>query len=237
MRTISKHQKRMSAPRSYPVKRKEGAYVVKAEGPYPDHESLPLAVLLRDVLEYVDSMDEATQVMEEGDVLVNGRKRRNPRSNAGFMDVISFPGIDEYYRVLVDEEGFVLKPVGEEESGKKLARIDDKTTLDGGVTQLNLHDGNNIEVEEEFGTKGSVLVTLPDLEIEEGVEFEEGNLAYIIGGKHVGETAEIVSIDIQPGSQANTVRLESGEGEFQTVEDNVYMMGEDEPIVEVGVDE
>ncbi|MCJ7478862.1 MAG: 30S ribosomal protein S4e [Candidatus Nanohaloarchaeota archaeon QJJ-7] len=234
---MTKHQKRMSSPGDYPVNRNDGAYVVKAEGPHPDERGVPLAVVLRDVLGYVDSMDEAKQVMGDGEVLVNGSKRSNPGSNLGFMDVLSFPGLDEHYRVLVTDEGFLMKEVDEDEAGEKLAKVADKTTLKGGKTQLNLHDGNNIETEDGFDTRSSVLVTLPDLEIEEEIGFEEGNTAYVVGGKHVGKIAEILSIEIQPGSQENTVKLGSGDEEFQTVEDNVYMVGEDEPVLEVDTDE
>ncbi|MDY6769812.1 MAG: 30S ribosomal protein S4e [Candidatus Nanohaloarchaea archaeon] len=234
---MSDHQKRLSAPRNYPVERKEGAYVVKADGPYREDEGVPLVVVLRDVLGYADTMAEATDVLSSEKLLVNGRTRANPRSNVGFMDVLSFPGLDEHYRVLVTADGFALAPVDGDGAGKKLARVDDKTTLKGGVTQLNLHDGNNIETDEEVPTDSSVLVTLPDLDIEDHVPLEAGNTAYITGGRHVGETATVEDVTVQPGSQENTVTLEGGDGAFETVESNVYMVGGDAPLLEVAADE
>ncbi|MDY6761546.1 MAG: 30S ribosomal protein S4e [Candidatus Nanohaloarchaea archaeon] len=234
---MSNHQKRLSAPQNYPVERKEGAYVVTAEGPYAASEGVPLAVLLRDVLEYVDTMAEVKQVLADGRALVNQRERTEPGSNVGFMDVVSFPDLDEHYRVLVTGDGLELVPVEGDAAEQKIVRVDDKTTLNGGVTQLNLHDGNNIETDEDVPTQSSVLVSLPELAVEETVEREDGNLAYIIGGQHVGETATVRSVDVQAGSQQNTVTLESDDGEFQTVEQNVYMIGEDEPLLEVDRDE
>lgn len=234
---MSNHQKRLSAPRDYPVERKNGAYVVAADGPHPASEGVPLAVVLRDILGYAETLDEVKELLGDGRVLVNGRERRNPGTTAGFMDVFSFPGIDEHYRVLVTADGLALAPIDADEAEQKLARVDDKTTLKGGETQLNLHDGNNIITDDGIDTKGSVLITLPDLDIEEEIPFEEGNLAYVTGGKHVGETAEIVSIDIQPGSQENTVTLDADGTEFVTVEANVYMIGEDDPVLTVMADE
>lgn len=232
---MSNHQKRISAPKSYPIERKDGSYVVKAEGPHRLGEGLPVAVLLRDVLGEAESMSEVTQAMAAGKVLVNGKTRANPRSTVGFMDVVSFPDIDTHYRVLVTKTGFRLVEIDGDAAEQKLVRVDDKTTLQGGVTQLNLSDGNNIETDDaDIGTKGSLLVSLPDLDIEDEVPYEEGALAYIRGGKHVGELATIVSIDVQPGSQENTVTLESADnGEFETVERNVYVVGDDEPVVDI----
>ncbi len=232
---MSDHQKRISAPKTYPIERKDGSYVVKAEGPHRQDAGLPVAVLLRDVLGEAESMSEVTQAMSAGKVLVNGKPRANPRSTVGFMDIVSFPGIDTHYRVLVGKTGFRLVEVDADEASRKLVRVDDKTTLPDGVTQLNLSDGNNIEVDDtDIGTKGSVLVSLPDLEIEDEVPYEEGALVYVRGGKHVGELASIVSIDVQPGSQENTVTLESEDnGEFETVERNVYVVGDDEPVVDI----
>lgn len=230
---MSKYQKRISSPNYYPVKHEEGYYVLKGEGPYGESEGLPLGVVLRDVLGYAEDLDEAEEILSRGQVLVNGSPRKNPNSTVGFMDSVSFPEIDEHFRVLVTSQGFALKEVDEEDAYRKLARVDDKTTLKGGVTQLNLYDGNNIETEEDYDTKSSLLVTLPDLEIEDEIRMEEGNLAYIRDGKHTGEVAEIVDIEELPGSRPANVTLEGEEGEFQTVEDNVYMVGEDEPEVDV----
>ncbi|MFB6265761.1 MAG: KOW motif-containing protein, partial [Candidatus Nanohaloarchaea archaeon] len=88
--------------------------------------------------------------------------------------------------------------------------------------------------EDEYDTGSSLLVTLPGLEIEKEVRMEEGNLAYVKAGKHVGEVGEVREVEEVPGSRPNTVVLEGEEGEFQTVEGNVYMVGEDEPEVDIG---
>jgi small subunit ribosomal protein S4e len=198
---------------------------MKGQGPHAADDGLPLVVVLRDVLEYVDSKADARQVMDDEKVLVDGTVRKNPAYTAGFMDVISFPDIDEHYRVLVGANGLVLAEVDDAE--QKLARVEDKTTLAGGVTQLNLHDGNNIEVDDDYSTKSSVLVSLPDKEIEGEFMFEDGNQAYISGGKHAGVRGTIAEITEQSGGNPRTVTIETDDREVTTVEDNVYVIGED----------
>lgn len=234
---MSNHQKRLSAPHDYPIERKENTYVIKGKGPHAADTGLPLLVVLRDVLEYVDSESEAKQVLDDEKVLVDGSVRKNPAYTVGFMDVVGFPDMDTYYRVLLDTRGFVLQQV--DDADRKLARIEDKTTIAGGVTQLNLHDGNNIEVDDAgaYDTRSSVLLSLPDKDIEDEFRFDEGNLAYVSGGRHTGLRATITDITEQRGGNPRMVTLETDDGtEVTTVEDNVYVIGTDDAEVDVDVE-
>lgn len=235
------YNKRLSAPKNYPIARKTEPYVVAAQGPHPAEEGLPLTVVLRDALGYAETAAEVRQVCSQGKVLVNERVQKNPRTTIGFMDTLRFPDIDEQFRVLVNQQGFVLLPIEEDAAARKLARVDDKTTLKGGVTQINLYDGNNIETDKDVDTKSSVLVSLPDLAIEDAIPLEEGVLAYVRGGRHIGRVATVQEIEVGRGSNPNRVTLEADGDTFETVERNVYVIGQDEPaldeIEEVGGDE
>jgi small subunit ribosomal protein S4e len=234
---MSRHQKRLSAPKDYPIERKDNTYVITGQGPHAADTGLPLLVVLRDVLAYVDSMTEAQQVLDDGKVLVDGINRTNPAYTVGFMDIISFPDMDEAYRVLLDSRGFILQQV--EDADVKLARVEDKTTLSGGVTQLNLHDGNNIEVDDAaaYDTRSSLVLSLPDKDIDTELAFTEGNRAYISGGRHAGVQATITDITERPGGNPRTVTLKTDDDtELTTVEDNVYVIGEDSAEVDVDVE-
>lgn len=227
---MSKHQKRLSSPKDYPIERKDGTYVAKAEGPHAADEGLPLVVVLRDMLGYAENESEVKQVLTEEKVLVDGRPRKNYLSTVGFMDVLSIPAADEAYRVTVTGDGFAL--VDADDADTKIARIDDKTTLKGGMTQLNLHDGNNIETGEEYDTHSSLVVSVPDLEVTDEIAFEEGNVAFIAGGRHAGVVATITEISPQLGTRPTQVMLETDDGEtVETVKEHVYVIGEDDPEV------
>lgn len=226
------YNKRLSAPKNYPIARKTEPYVVTAQGPHPADEGLPLTVVIRDALGYAKTASEVRQVCSQGKVMVNERVQKNPRTTVGFMDTLRFPDIDEQFRVLVNRQGFVLQPIDEDAAGRKLARVDDKTTLKGDVTQLNLYDGNNIETEEDVGTKSSVLVSLPDMTIEDSIPLEEGVLAYIRGGRHIGRVATVEDITVGQGSNPNRVTLEADGVTFETVERNVYVIGQDTPALD-----
>ncbi|MFB6076431.1 MAG: 30S ribosomal protein S4e, partial [Candidatus Aenigmatarchaeota archaeon] len=51
-----KYQKTISAPKTFPVKKKGRKYVTNpSSGPHSKEECIPLGVILRDVLSYADA--------------------------------------------------------------------------------------------------------------------------------------------------------------------------------------
>lgn len=56
-------------------------------------------------------------------------------------------------------------------------------------------------------------------------------MAYITGGKHVGEFAKIVEIEKRK-LYPDIITLENKDGEkFKTVRDYVFVVGDDEPVI------
>ncbi|MCJ7450188.1 MAG: 30S ribosomal protein S4e [Candidatus Nanohaloarchaeota archaeon QJJ-9] len=225
------HQKRLSAPKHYPVARKEEPYVAKGKGPKAEEAGVPLVLLLREILELADSKSEANNILEEGNVKVNGNIQKDTNFTIGFMDIISLDKVDKDYRVLIDKEGLVFKEVDDPDS--RLFRVEDKTTVKGGKTQLNLDAGVNLLTDEEYDTKGSLVVNIGDMSVEKNIPLEKGYKAFITGGKHVGEVAEIKEHEVVKGPQENLVKLESDDKEFETVEEFIFVVGKDEPEVMV----
>ena len=228
-----KHQKRLSAPKHYPIERKNGKYVVVGKGPHKEEDGIPVTVLLREVLGYAETAAEVSQILNEENVVVNGKVVKEPGYVVGFMDSISIDKVGEEIRVLLDKNGLVFKPV--EDVEKRVFKVLDKRMVKGGAVQLNLDAGENLLVEEDdYSTKSSIILDLESKDVEKHIPFEEGNLAYISGGAHIGSKAKIKEIIQLSGSQDNKVVLvdDSGE-EFETVEKYVFMVGEDETEVEL----
>jgi len=167
------HQKRLSAPKHYPVERKDAAYVITGKGPHDDETGVPLAVLLRDVLGYADDLSEAREILSSRNITVNGRTETDPQRTIGFMDVITIDKLDTDLRVSVDKDGLVFNEV--KDSDRRLRRVEDKTTITGGRTQLNLDGGENMIIDEDIGTRGTIV--LEDGDITASVPFEEGCMA------------------------------------------------------------
>jgi small subunit ribosomal protein S4e len=219
---------------SWPIARKTKKWVAKTSpGPHSSQESIPLVTVIRDMLKLVDNAREAKRVLYEGKVLVDGKVQKDYKLPVGIFDVISIPLLDQQYRMLKDARGMFYLSLLEPGTVRKLARIENKTILKGKRQQLNLSDGSNKLDEGEFKVGDSLVLSIPEKNIEDRIEFKVGNLAMVVGGKHAGQTGKIKEIITVKSSQPNRVII-SGDEEFETIEDYVYMIGEDQPVIKLG---
>ena len=196
---MSKHLKRLKAPRTISIHRKEKTWTIKSSpGPHPLEKSIPLGLIIRDYLNLCDSYREAKRAVAGGDVLVDGIKRKNHSFPCGFMDVISIPKLKKNYRILYDQNGkLTLVSIPDKDAGWKLCRIENKTILKDKKIQLNLHDGRNIIIKKDEYKTGDVLkIAQKDNKITDVYKFDKGTISMIIGGSHIGELANIQDIQI-----------------------------------------
>ena len=226
---MTRHQKRLSAPTSWPVERKTRVFTVKA-GAGPHGESgVPLLILLRDVLGYVESAKEADYALSHDYVLVNGQPVSDPRRPIGMFDIIAFTEREEFYRVFPDEGGrLALTPIEEDAADGKLGKITGKSQVPGGDTQLALHDGMTVLVEDgaEYAPGDSIVVANEGREILAHFPYEAGALVTAVDGQHAGEIGEIAEISVTPGSGPNTVRVDTDDGGFETISEYVVVIDE-----------
>ena len=226
---MSNHQKRLSVPNSWPVERKTETYTVKAgAGPHGE-DGVPLLVLLRDVLGYVDSKKEARYALNQGSILVNGDAISDERRPIGMFDIIAFTEREEYYRVFPDEGGrLALTPIDADSAGSRLGKIVTKEQVSGGDFQLTLHDGTNVRIEDgsEYSTNDSLVIDNDSKEIVAHFVYEEGALVTAVDGQHAGQIGTVEEIDITLGSGSNTVAVEGDDDSFETVESYVVVIDE-----------
>ncbi len=160
-------------------------------------------------------------------VMVDGRIETDVGRGVGIMDVLTVG--DDHYRCLLDENGKLrYRSIPAKDSSSKLCRVMGKTTIRGGKTQVHLHDGRNITVDEakKYNSGDTLVVSLPDQEVSGHHAFSEGVLAYLTGGSHIGSTAKVVSKDVKRSSKANEVQFE----EFGTVADYVFVIGSEKDL-------
>jgi len=226
---MTRHQKRLAVPNSWPVERKTSTFTVKAgAGPHGE-EGVPLVVLLRDVLGYVDSRKEARYALNNDAVLVNGDAVSDEQRPIGMFDILAFPSREEYFRVFPDEGGrLALTPIDESAADGRLGKVTNKTVVSGGDVQLTLHDGTNVRVDADadYSTKDSVVVDNESKEIVAHFEYGEGALVTAVAGQHAGRIGEIESIDVTLGSGSNSVVVGDDAGGYETVEEYVVVIDE-----------
>jgi small subunit ribosomal protein S4e len=217
--------KRLTAPRSWPVKRKTSQWITKpSPGAHALEDSIPVNVVLRDMLRVCDTASEARSIIFEKGLLVDGKVVTSLKQGIGLMDVVSLPKAKVHYRMVLDRRGkFQLVKVPEAKASWKLCRIENKSIVPGGKTQLNMHDGRNLLVEKDSYKTGDVIkIEVPSQKVIEHYSLGKGSVVLITAGSHVGETAVIDEYVITRLASENLVAFKNG---TSTIKSNVFVIG------------
>ena len=139
---MSKHLKRLNAPRTMIVHRKERKWTVRSNpGAHELEQSIPLGLIIRDYLNLSDTMREAKRIISNGEIVIDGAIRKDYKYPCGLMDVISIPKLKKDFRIVFDQRGkLTILPISSKDANWKLCRIENKTILKDKQIQLNLHD-------------------------------------------------------------------------------------------------
>ena len=232
----SRHLKREMSPKFWPIHRKEKVWAVRSSpGAHSARVSTPLLVAIRDFLGLAETAKEARMVINQGKVSVDGKVRRDERFPIGLMDVLELPDADQRYRVLPEHGGrFTLHPISREEAGFKLCSIVDKTTVRGGATQLNLHDGRNIlltESGETYDVNDILKLGIPDQEIMGHIAFKPGVRVIITGGRSQGQSGILIGLGSEPGDKRTATIRTPGNEDVRTLASYVFAVGTETPLI------
>lgn len=219
------HLKRLLAPKFWKVSKKEKKFIVApSPGPHPKNRSIPLKVLIRDILGYAENSLEAKKILNAGKVLIDKKIRKSPKFPVGLMDIVEIPDADKYFRISVDKNGLCLEEIEKNETGTKLCKIIGKTVIKGGKIQLNLHDGKNILVDNgSYKVGDSVKISLPKPKILAHYRLQPGAEVLIINGKNMGLKGRIKEIrERKTMLERGTVKIEINGKEIETARDYVF---------------
>jgi len=227
------HTKRLTMPVTWNVERKKTKFITTPKpGPHNKKLSMPLGVMLRDVMKISKTMRESKKLIFSGKVWVDGVPRKSHKFPIGLMDVLSFPEQKEHYRITLDEKGRLKPiPIKEKEKNIKICKIKNKTCLKKNRMQLNLDDGRNIILPDKktsYATHSSVLIEVPSQKIKKHLPLKKDALVLVISGKHAGDVGKIQEIKEFKGTQKNRVLLKSilNKKEYETLVEYVLVVGE-----------
>ena len=230
-----KAQKRISVNRLTNIRRKGKAWVFKTlPGPHSKKSSVPLGVVLRDILGIARTAKETRFVLNSGNVLVDGIRRKRAQYPVGLFDVVSIAGKD--YRALLDSSTrLALKEIKKSEGNFKLCKVLGKKAFAKGLFQLHTNDGRTfLEKNNEIRAGDTIDIALPRQSVKDYFRLERGSTVLVIEGKRIGSIGKI--IEVIPGTMAREriVVLAPQEGkEFQTGERNVFVVGRENPVIGV----
>ncbi|MBL7206570.1 MAG: 30S ribosomal protein S4e [Candidatus Aenigmarchaeota archaeon] len=222
------HLKRYSMPKAWPLGVKKGKWVVVPRaGPHKKSLCIPLQIVIRDVLKIAEIAKEAKSIIASKKVLIDKKLKRDPNYPVGFMDVVEFPDIKKYYRVVTSSKGLTLEEINEAESKKKICMIKDKTVSKGGKVQLNLHDGRNLTIEkDEYKTFDSILIELPKQKILEHYKLEKSANVVIISGRNVGTKGIVKEMNLRKVmTEKSNIVIQSEGKDIETPKDYIFVTG------------
>ena len=187
----SQHLSKISSPKTWQVLRKSTKWITKpTPGPRKKTESLPLVVLLRDILNIVNNKRELKYLINNELVLVNGINYRDTSFPIGLFDVISFPRIKKNYRVILTNKGRInATEISEKEANLLLLQIIGKRKIRKGKLQINLSNGWNILNSKKGNVSDSIVFDTKSKKIVNIFSYKSGAQVYFIRGKRAGTSA------------------------------------------------
>ena len=224
---MSSHLKRLAAPKSWKINRKENTFTSKPRpGAHSQDMALPLGVILRDMLHYVDTAAEVTKLLHTKEVLVDGIRRHDSRLAVGLFDVITLKNINKHHRVIFDTKGRLdLCDISPTEAQVKLGKIVGKTTVSKGKTQYHLHDGKNILSTKQANVGDTFVLALPSLEVKEILPLKPGMMVFLVQGKHSTDVGALKEVK---GKEATYI---IDKKEVGTSKKYLFVVGDKKPVI------
>ncbi|MEK6940330.1 MAG: 30S ribosomal protein S4e [Nanoarchaeota archaeon] len=214
------HLKGYNAPTSWPIKRKKTRYTGKpTPGPYALNESITLSLIIIEWLKHAKNLREVKIILNDGKVLINKKIIKDHKFPAGLFDVIELPDLKETYRIGINSYGklAITKING---TNKKVYKINNKTILKNGRTQLNLTGGRNIIVKEtNFRTGDSIIFDHENKKIVKHLKLENGARIFLNKGKHAGNVGTLEGMNKYEGMRKTDIKIKSKNGHIETLKE------------------
>lgn len=232
---VKNHMKRLTAPGTWKILRKEEKFVTKpSPGGHESRLAVSLNTFLKELSGLASTTKETKYLLTNKEVLVNGRRKRDFKHQAGFLDLVSIPSEDKHYMVVLDGKGRLrAKEIKKADADKTLLRITGKKMLGKDKMQVSTLSGANILVKpgeaKNYKTGDTLLVSMPDCKISKHITFEKGVNGVIFTGKHSGKHGTLQEI------KEDVVSIKTGRGTLETKKEYFFVTGKDKPEIDLAV--
>ena len=225
------HLSRLNSPKSWAIKKKGIKWVIKpSAGSHSPETSLPLGIVIRDVLLLSKTTRETKKILSDNHILINNIVRKDIKFPVGLMDTVAIHSLNNYYRVLLNKKGkIILAPIKKEDANLLYCKIINKTIISDKKVQLNLLYGKNILVDKDLYKVGDTLIISDKDELKKHLKLEKGSGIYLINGKHVGSTGSLEGIHRFEGSQPDKLIIKLGDKKIETLKDYAFVV--DKPLL------
>jgi small subunit ribosomal protein S4e len=217
----SSHLKRIVAPNTWPILRKTTAFISR---PKPNGQkmelTLPVVVVMRDVLGLVQTSAQARRILRTQEVKVNGNRIYDTDSAVGFMDLLDIVG--KKYRILINKNSTLIVVQAKEDV--ILQKITGKTSLKG-KTQVNCASGFNFIVDKDSYKVGD-SIAIEAGKITAHYPMDIGASILLTGGSHIGKVGVLESVE------GRVIKIKVGEEVLETAKTHAYVVGKGKPAID-----
>jgi len=216
-----KHISRLDMPKTWPVPKKEYKWILRPNpGPHTLEKSIPIALLIKHILNYAETTNEARKIIVNKEILVNKKIIKDKKYPIGLFDVIEIPKLQQQFRLIINKKNkFILIPISKEDSLFKPCKIINKKILKGKKLQLNLEDSRNMLVDkDEYKTNDTVILNLENNKITSYIKLEKNSIIYLTGGKYIGYTGLIDKIE------DDTITFSTGDKKIKTLKKYAFVI-------------
>ena len=104
---MKNHLKRIASPRTWAIDRKNNKFITRPRpGAHSFENGLALGVIIRDHLKLASTMSEVKKTLNNNEVLVDGKRRKDHRYLIGLFDVLKIA--KKSYRIIFDRKGRII---------------------------------------------------------------------------------------------------------------------------------
>lgn len=231
---VKRHLKRMNAPSTWPIARKERKWIVRPQGGHKKVHSLPLAVVLREIIKVARTGKESRTILNQKLVLINGKPRKDPKYGVGLMDVLEIPSMKINFRLLLNKHGkLFLHSIDDKETAIIPRKITGKKAIKGGKIQLSFSDGFSMLSDAKDSKVGDTIV-FENNKPKEHLKFEKGALVYIVSGKQAAMHGTVEEVRSFAGAQPDNILVHIAGKSYETRKEYVMVIGKDKPVISLG---
>jgi small subunit ribosomal protein S4e len=223
---VKNHIKRIAAPKTWNILRKNDTFVTRQNpGAHSKKLSIALNNLLKDMLNVTKTTKETKAILTSQEVFVNNKKRKDHKSQAGFLDVVTIPSIKKTFRITIDSKAMLKAKEIKAEHADLILKVTGKSKIRTGKVQINTLNGTNIILTDAEAKKykiGDTIITdIKDGKVKAHLSLEKGAHALIFIGKHASKYGEVISMENE------IIKIKTDKETFETNKDYALIITKD----------
>lgn len=216
----------LAAPKYFGIYRKHQRYVIKPDpGRHSLERCVPLLIAVKKLGAASGSV-EASNVIKNGSVLVNGRAVKEVKFPVGLNDIIELKGAGSHYMIGIEKHGrAAFEELEKADYENQLFRVIGKYKSAKGQIMIRLNDGSNAKGNRDIKVNDSVILD-SKRNFKMRVPLQVGAKCFVISGVHVGTAGSISSIKEGTAKREASLVVKPASGEeFETIVRNVMVTG------------